>query len=158
MPKHHILQTRNNPEKTETTCLDFEMPSDETATTTMTRPLSIVHLQVPTGRLPHLDGLCSLALLGVLLHHFQIPLFSDVFIYFDIFFNLSGYLITRNLLRVIILHCQHLFHTSSYKHRFFRLLQASCFTVLVTVTASIFKLAVAALILWQNVYFHREAS
>lgn len=138
-------------------------------TTTMIRSWSIDPPHVSAGRLPHLDGLRSLALLGVLLYHFHVPLFSGGFIGVDIFFTLSGYLITRNLLHAIILDRPHFSLTSFYKRRFFRLFPASCFTVFVTMiattlfvtpdkAASIFKSSVAGLTLSSNVYFHREAS
>lgn len=131
----------------------------------MSRSSSIVRSpQIPSNRLPHLDGLRSLSLMGVLLYHFHVRLFSASFIGFNIFFNFSGYLITRNLLHTTILHHTILSLTSFHKRHFFRLFPFSCFTVFVTMAlfittdkaSSIFKSAVTALTLWSNVYLHHE--
>lgn len=120
------------------------------------------------GRLPHLDGLRSLALLGVLLYHFNIPMFGGGFLGVDIFFTLSGYLITRNILYAV-LHQHNFSLLSFYRRRFFRLFPASCAAILFTLcvtslfitpdeASSIFKSAIASITLWSNVYFHRGGS
>lgn len=54
----------------------------------------------PNGdaRLAHLDGLRAVALIGVLLFHFRVPFFRGGFLGVDVFFVLSGFLMTRALL------------------------------------------------------------
>ena len=49
--------------------------------------------------LPSIDGLRALAIIFVLAYHFQLPFFQGGFIGVDIFFVLSGYLITSTLFR-----------------------------------------------------------
>lgn len=56
------------------------------------------HKRNHTNYLPSLDGVRALAIIFVLLYHFKLPLFSGGFIGVDIFFVLSGYLITSKLL------------------------------------------------------------
>lgn len=50
------------------------------------------------GYRPHLDGLRALAVLLVIAFHFRVPAFAGGFIGVDVFFVLSGYLITSLLL------------------------------------------------------------
>jgi peptidoglycan/LPS O-acetylase OafA/YrhL len=47
---------------------------------------------------PEIAGLRAIAVLGVLLFHLKVPSFSGGFAGVDIFFVISGYLITRNIL------------------------------------------------------------
>lgn len=49
-------------------------------------------------RLAHLDGLRAVALIGVFLFHFRVPFFRGGYLGVDVFFVLSGFLMTRALL------------------------------------------------------------
>ena len=51
--------------------------------------------------LPEIDGIRCIAISTVLFFHYSIPGFSGGFIGVDVFFVVSGYLITRNILREI---------------------------------------------------------
>lgn len=51
-----------------------------------------------TGYIPELDGLRGIAIIGVLFFHAQVPFFGGTYIGVDIFFVLSGFLITRILI------------------------------------------------------------
>ncbi|WP_408953067.1 acyltransferase family protein [Lysobacter sp. Hz 25] len=48
---------------------------------------------------PEIDGLRAIAVIGVVLYHAGVPLLDNGFVGVDIFFAISGYLITRLLLR-----------------------------------------------------------
>ena len=116
--------------------------------------------------LPHLDGLRAIALIGVLLFHFQVPHFQGGFAGVDVFLSLSGFLITRNILRQL---SQNKFTLISfYKRRFFRLYPASVATVLFTlclgflsfppdVLSTFGNSAVAAMLFYANVFFNLQA-
>ncbi len=47
---------------------------------------------------PEIDGLRTIAVLGVVLFHLKLGLFAGGFVGVDVFFVISGYLITRNIL------------------------------------------------------------
>ena len=46
---------------------------------------------------PDVDGLRAIAVLSVMAFHFELPSFSGGYVGVDIFFVISGYLITRNI-------------------------------------------------------------
>ena len=117
--------------------------------------------------LPHLDGLRAIALTGVLLFHFQVPHFQGGFAGVDVFLSLSGFLITRNILRQL---SQNKFTLISfYKRRFFRLYPASVATVLFTLCLGFLSFppdlfakagdsALAAMLFYANIFFNLQAS
>lgn len=116
-------------------------------------------------RIPHLDGLRAVAVIGVVFFHFNVPFFWGGFIGVDMFFTISGYLITRNI--IIALVAGKFSLVDFYLRRFFRLYPASAFTVLVSLftiyvtvrpeTAhDVFSSALSALTFWSNVWFHRQ--
>ena len=78
-----------------------------------------------------IQGLRGIAVLLVLLFHASVPGFKGGFVGVDIFFVLSGYLITGNLLREISA-TGHIKFREFYARRIRRLLPASFFVLLVT--------------------------
>lgn len=116
--------------------------------------------------LPHLDGIRALALLGVLLFHFEVPGSTGGFAGVDIFLVLSGYLITRNILREV--YAQTFSFSAFYTRRLHRLYPASVVTVFI---ALIFALllaqqeqayatansSVASLFVFSNIHFWAQS-
>ena len=89
---------------------------------------------------PDIEGLRALAVVVVVLFHVRLSTFSGGYVGVDVFFVLSGFLITRLLLREVAAT-----GTISLPHfwarRARRLLPASCVVVVVTVIASQVMLA-----------------
>lgn len=116
--------------------------------------------------LPHLDGIRGIALVGVLFFHFEVPGFSGGYCGVDVFLSLSGYLITRKILRDI--EEKKFSIRKFYIKRFRRLYPASLATVLITVVfaQSVFpnclfeetyKSALFSASFSSNFYFHKES-
>ena len=117
--------------------------------------------------LPHIDILRAIAVFLVIFHHLEITLFSGGFIGVDIFFVISGYLITKNIQQEIQK------NTFSflifYQRRVLRLAPAF-FTVLICSTLAFwlfstpselyayFKSLIAATGLSINIYFWQSLS
>ena len=78
---------------------------------------------------PALDGLRGIAIVLVLLSHAHVPLFDGAFFGVDIFFVLSGYLITT-LLLMEFNSTGKLDYWRFYRRRFFRLMPALAFFLL----------------------------
>jgi peptidoglycan/LPS O-acetylase OafA/YrhL len=83
---------------------------------------------------PHVDGLRALAILSILLFHAHIPGFSGGFVGVDIFFVVSGYLITRIIAREIDAGSFSLAHF--YERRARRIVPALTVTVLAVLGAA----------------------
>lgn len=113
--------------------------------------------------LPHLDGLRGVAVLAVILFHFDVPFFRGGYVGVDIFLSMSGFLITTILLRSGA--SNHLDLRDFYLRRFFRLYPASTVTLLVSIIFSFIifpddlalrasKSALASLFFCSNIHFH----
>jgi len=82
-----------------------------------------------------LDGLRAVAILGVILFHFSGGWFSGGFVGVDIFFVISGYIITRNILNDRL---DGVFSLSQFfKKRFLRLFPALLVVILASVLVSV---------------------
>lgn len=111
----------------------------------------------------HLDGIRAIALLGVLLFHFEVRRFVGGFVGVDVFLSLSGYLITRNI--VTKLKAGTFSLREFYTRRFFRLYPAATATVFVAVflafamfsslvAEEVCRSAVASQLFVSNSFFH----
>lgn len=110
---------------------------------------------------PDIDGLRAIAVLAVLLFHAHIPQISGGFIGVDVFFVISGYLITAALLSDGSI-------LRFYRHRARRILPALFVLIAVVGIAAGFillprdlvefgKSAIAALTFWSNILFWRQS-
>lgn len=116
--------------------------------------------------LNHLDGIRGIAILGVLLFHFEVPSFSGGYAGVDMFLTLSGYLITRNILKELN---SNIFSLKNfYIRRFFRLYPASSSISFLTVVVSAFVFpsdlaqetassALASSFSFSNIFFHMKS-
>ena len=89
---------------------------------------------------PDVEGLRAVAVLLVLLCHAQVPFFGGGYVGVDVFFVISGFLITGLLLRELDSTGKISF-TGFYARRVRRLLPASALTLLVTLGASVLLLS-----------------
>ena len=84
---------------------------------------------------PQIDSLRAIAVLLVIFFHFKIPFFDNGFIGVDIFFTISGFLMTK-----IIIEQQNFSFANFYKRRIFRLIPSLFTVILVTLIFGIFFL------------------
>lgn len=114
------------------------------------------------NRLTHVDGLRAVAVLAVLFFHLGSTAFSGGFVGVDVFFVISGFVITRMILRD--LDTGRFSFRVFYKNRFKRLYPAFIFTVLVCLAAGVLILppsllvdlgrsSFASITAWSNIYF-----
>jgi peptidoglycan/LPS O-acetylase OafA/YrhL len=114
------------------------------------------------NRIAHIDGLRAVAVLVVLAYHLKLPGFEGGFVGVDVFFVISGYVITRLIQRDV--DAGHFSLRAFYAGRARRLFPALLVTVLLT-GLGVFVLmapvhaseagwsAIAALFAWSNLYF-----
>jgi peptidoglycan/LPS O-acetylase OafA/YrhL len=87
---------------------------------------------------PEIDGLRAVAVLGVLAEHFRVPGFQGGFIGVDIFFVISGFLITRMIATEMAERRYSIW--TFYERRARRILPALFFMLLVTTLAAVILL------------------
>ncbi|MEZ5503721.1 MAG: acyltransferase [Halioglobus sp.] len=86
------------------------------------------------GFIQSIEGMRSFAVLAVLLFHLQVPGFAGGFLGVDLFFVISGFIITRNILSD--LHNRKFSLKEFYIRRFRRLYPALLVTVLLTLSVA----------------------
>lgn len=91
--------------------------------------------------LPHVDGLRAIAVISVLLYHLDMTFISGGFVGVDVFFVISGYLITSHIRQAI--QCKRFTFRKFYMKRARRLLPALLVTLLATLLAGYFILPAA---------------
>ncbi|MCW2529644.1 MAG: acyltransferase 3 [Pseudonocardiales bacterium] len=106
-----------------------------------TSPVSVPKPDRRPGWLPGLDGLRALAVLAVMAFHFAPDLLPGGFLGVDLFFAISGYLITR-LLLLEIHRTGHLDVIGFYRRRWRRLVPA--------VLALLVAITLAAVFIWRD--------
>lgn len=132
-------------------------------TTLTTTKAAATPPQLQKPYLPHLDGIRAIAVLAVLLFHFEVQGFRAGYVGVDIFLSLSGYLITRNILHDV--RNARFSLSSFYTRRFFRLYPSAICTVLLAVAPAFLIMsadlllrtaysALASLFFSSNVYFN----
>lgn len=94
--------------------------------------------KVSTGRLRHIDGLRALAVVPVIFFHANVPFFPGGFIGVDVFFVISGFLITSLIHRDI--ENRSFSFVSFFERRARRILPALFATILVSSIVSWFLL------------------
>ena len=116
---------------------------------------------------PEIDGLRAIAVLGVVFFHQTFALFSGGFTGVDIFFVISGYLITHNI--AADARCHNFSFATFYIRRARRILPALLFTIVVVFIAGTLLLApetlrelskesTHAMLSISNIQFWRESS
>jgi peptidoglycan/LPS O-acetylase OafA/YrhL len=114
--------------------------------------------------MPEIDGLRAIAVIGVILFHAGMG-FSGGYVGVDVFFVISGFLITRIIIRE--LDSGHFSLTQFWVRRVRRILPAASFVVIFTLLAGLLlldsaalfstgKAAIAQALIASNVYFSRQ--
>ena len=115
---------------------------------------------------PEIDGLRAIAVLSIVLYHAKVDLFSGGFVGVDIFFVISGYLITSILLKD--LQTGRFSFLGFYERRLRRILPALLFMAIVVSAVSYayllptelknFGRSLAAMAtFWANIFFYKES-
>lgn len=95
--------------------------------------------------MPHVDGLRCVAVMSVLLFHFGVPGLSGGFVGVDVFFVISGYLITKIIVDEVVATGDFRFR-NFYSRRIRRILPALIATLAVTTILAIVSLTPADLV------------
>lgn len=114
-----------------------------------------------------IDGLRAIAVLPVLFFHAGVPYFSGGFVGVDVFFVISGYVITKGLRAEI--EAGHFSIVSFYERRFRRIFPALVMTLCLTYAAAVFSLlpqelvdlsnsTIASILSISNFYFWRSSN
>ena len=115
---------------------------------------------------PEVDGLRAIAVFAVILFHSGLPIFKGGFIGVDVFFVVSGYLITSIILKD--LKKKNFNINYFYERRARRILPALIITIFFSLFLSLyflngedinffFKSIISSLTFWSNIQFHTEA-
>lgn len=88
---------------------------------------------------PEIDGLRALAIIPVILFHLNNKIFSGGFIRVDIFFVISGYLITSVIIQDLYIKKLNVFNF--YERRVRRIIPALFFVILITTPFFFFKMS-----------------
>lgn len=92
-----------------------------------------------TSYRPDIDGLRAIAVIAVILYHFHIPYFQGGFVGVDIFFVISGFLITKNI--VSQLDADKFSFTEFYSRRTRRLIPALLSVIILSFIAAAFLMS-----------------
>lgn len=95
--------------------------------------------QLKVGYRPDIDGIRAIAVLAVIFYHFNITGFSGGFVGVDIFFVISGYLITSGIVKGV--DNNRFSFGDFYIRRTRRLIPALLFVITITYVGSFFILA-----------------
>lgn len=118
------------------------------------------------GYLPHIDGLRALAVIAVILYHANVPFLTGGFAGVDVFFTISGFVITRLVIAEI---AEGTFSVFGFYARRIRRLLPALLPVLLAVAAlgwfvmlpddyaNLGNAIIATLLFCANIFFWREA-
>ena len=95
--------------------------------------------QTKTSYRPDIDGLRAIAVIAVILYHFHIPFFQGGFVGVDIFFVISGFLITKNI--VSQLDADRFSFSEFYSRRTRRLIPALLSVIIISFVAAAFLMS-----------------